>query len=140
MAQKYTCIGYFTKGGGYYGELRQAVVAEEMEGWIEVHHLPSREAIEASNLYDAAGGKLDDGNPPAILMDYEDHRLTASCGSGEAAQRYRAKQTALLNAGKFDEAQRMDFDDLHQHFGDKYDAYIAQVIEHTRNLHRLGYI
>jgi hypothetical protein len=140
MPQTQSCIKLFTKGGGYFGELREAVLAEEMEGWIDTHHIPSREAIEQSRLYYANGGKLDDGNPPAILMDYDDHCLTASYGNSTEAQEYRTKQFHLIEAGEFGKAQQMDIDDLHNLFGKKYDSFMAQTIEHTKNLRKMGYI
>lgn len=140
MAERQSCVELFTHGGGYYGGLRDDVAAEELEGWVEAHHIPSREAVEASKVYYMNGSKLDDGNPPAILMDYNDHRLTASCGNEYSAIEYRKKQLDLINEGKFDEAQKMDIDDIRRHFGGKYDRYINQAVEHTRNLHDLEYI
>ena len=140
MGKKYNCIEIFERGGGYYGELRDAVLEEELEGWVEAHHIPSREAIESSTLYYTNGGKLDDGNPPAILMDYDDHHLTASCGNEESANEYRKKQAELINAGKFMEAQKMDIEDVRLHFGNKYDRFIEQALEHAKNLQKLGII
>ena len=140
MTKKYNCIEIFKKGGGYYGELREDVLAEELEGWVEAHHIPSREAIESSSLYYKNGGKLDDGNTPAILMDYDDHRLTASCGNEESANEYRKKQAELINAGKFMEALKMDISDIRRNFASKYDRFIDQAVEHTKNLQKLGFI
>jgi len=140
MSERQSCIEIFTTGGGYYGGLRDDVIAEELEGWVEAHHIPSREAIEASPLYYANGGKLDDGNTPAILMDYDDHRLTASCGNEESANNYRQKQADLINAGKFLEAQKMDIDDIRRNFGKKYDHYIEQAVKHTKHLQEKGFI
>jgi len=139
MNDKKSCVEIFEIGGGYYGGLREDVLAEELKGWVEAHHIPSREAIEVSKLYYANGGKLDDGNTPAILMDYGDHRLTASCGNEESANDYRKKQAELINAGKFMEAQKMDIDDIRRNFGDKYDHYIAQALKHTKHLQAIGY-
>ena len=140
MGERQSCTEIFTVGGGYYGGLREDVIAEELEGWVEAHHIPSREAIEASKLYCENGGNLNDGNPPAVLMDYEDHRLTASCGNESSAIEYRGKQLELINAGKFMDAQQMDIDDLRRNFGNKYDRYIEQAVEHTKNLQKMGFI
>ena len=140
MGERKSCTEVFKIGGGYFGGLREDTLAEETEGWVEAHHIPSREAITASKLYYENGGQLDDGNTPAILMDYDDHRLTASCGNEESANEYRKKQTELINAGKFLEAQKMDIDDLRRNFGNKYDLFIAQAVEHTKHLQKLGYI
>jgi outer membrane protein OmpA-like peptidoglycan-associated protein len=140
MSERKSCTEIFKTGGGYYGELREAVDAEELEGWVEAHHIPSREAIEASKLYWKNGGKLDEGNPPAILMDYNDHRLTASCPGNPGAAEYRQKQADLIKAGKFIEAQKMDIDDIHSKFGNKYDHYIEQAIKHTKNIQKDGFL
>ena len=140
MDKKPSCIEIFKIGGGYYGGLREDVIAEELKGWVEAHHIPSREAIEASVFYYVNGGKLDDGSPPAILMDYDDHRLTASCGNEESANEYRKTQKELINSGKFMEAQKMDIEDIRGKFGTKYDQYINQAVEHTKKLKELGYI
>ena len=137
---KKNCTEIFETGGGYYGGLREDVLAEELEGWVEAHHIPSREAIESSKLYYSNGGKLDDGNTPAILMDYDDHRLTASCGNEESANEYRKKQAELINTGKFMEAQKMDIEDIRRNFGEKYDRFIEQAVEHTKNLQKLGFL
>ena len=61
------------KKGGSYGELK-----EEGHGWNsdppeEVHHMPSAEA-----------SPLERNDGPAIVMEREDHRETASCGYRKA--------------------------------------------------------
>lgn len=114
------------KKGGSYGELRS-----EGHGWNhnppeEVHHMPANEA-NGLETYDG----------PAIVMDKEDHRRTASCGNSLEAREYRAKQAELIKEGKFEEAMQMDIDDIHEKFGDKYDDAIAEMKEYAKEK---GYI
>jgi len=114
------------KKGGSYGELKQQ---EGREG-KEVHHMP---ADYASELHRNEG--------PAIIMDYEDHKKTASCGSSKEAQEYRQEQRKLIEQGKFREAFQMDVDDIHdpeKGFGDKYDDAIAEAEEYLNKLEEEG--
>ncbi len=67
----------------------------------------------------------------------EDHKKTASYGSGLAAIKYRENQRALVNAGKFDEAMQMDVDDIRSKFGSKYNKAIDEMIEYAEGK---GYI
>ena len=106
------------KGGSY----RDVKVDGEGDKY-EVHHMP---ADSASNL------ERDDG--PAIKMDKEDHRQTASCGMSQEAREYREKQRELIAEGKFKEALQMDIDDIHEKFGDKYDDAIAEMLEYVDQL------
>ena len=76
--------------------------------------------------------EVNDG--PAIVMDYQDHRQTASCGRSREAQEYRAKQKELIDQGKFREALQMDIDDIHDKFGTKYDKEINQMLEYYKEL------
>ncbi len=113
------------KKGGSYGE-----VFKEGEGDThEVHHMP---ADSASNL------ERNDG--PAIKMEKEDHRETASCGSSKEAREYREEQKKLIEEGKFREALQMDIDDIHEKFGDKYDDAIAEMLEYVDKLEEEGKI
>lgn len=114
------------KQGGSYGELKK-----EGHGWNheppqEIHHMPADEA-----------SPLDRNDGPAIAMDYEDHRQTASCGNSREAQEYRAKQKELIAEGKFAEAMQMDIDDIRDKFGSKYDDAIAEMKEYAKSK---GYI
>ncbi len=112
--------------GGSYGDLKK-----EGHGWNheppeEVHHMPADES-----------SPLDRNDGPAIAMDYEDHRQTASCGNSREAQEYRAKQKELIAEGKFAEAMQMDIDDIRDKFGSKYDDAIAEMKEYAKSK---GYI
>jgi|TergutMp193P3_1026864.scaffolds.fasta_scaffold02336_4 filamentous hemagglutinin len=140
MEKKQSCIDIFKIGGGFFGGLKEAVKLEELEGWVDVHHIPSRESIENSKLYYVNGGKLDDGNTPAIIMDWGDHQITGSYGASAEANEYRNKQKELINNGKFIEAQKMDIDDIQKNFGSRYDSYIEQAVAHTKYLQNNGYL
>jgi len=140
MDKRKSCIEIFDIGGGYFGGLKEAVGPEELEGWVDVHHIPSREAIENSKLYYGNGGSLDDGNTPAIIMDWGDHQLTGSYGASIEAITYRNRQKDLINSGKFMEALNMDIQDIRKKFGNKYDSYIEQALVHAKKLCDEGYI
>lgn len=113
------------KTGGSYGE----VFKEGMGDKYEVHHMP------ADNVN---GLERTDG--PAIRMDKEDHRQTASCGNSIEAREYRAHQKELIDQGKFREALEMDIEDIRDKFGDKYDESISQMLEYTNKLDAEGKI
>lgn len=113
------------KKGGSYGE-----VFKEGEGnKYEVHHMPADSTTE-----------LDRNDGPAIKMEKEDHRQTASCGNSREAREYRAKQRELIEQGKFREALQMDIDDIHDKFGNKYDDAIAEMLEYVDKLEAEGKI
>ena len=113
------------KKGGSYDE-----VFKEGEGdKFEVHHMP---ADSTSNL--------ERGDGPAIKMEKEDHRQTASCGSSREAREYRAQQKELIEQGKFREALQMDIDDIHEKFGHKYDDAISEMLEYVDKLEAEGKI
>ena len=111
------------KTGGSYGEMKKEGWGWNSEPPKEIHHMPSN---ESSYL------EVNDG--PAIVMDYQDHRQTASCGRSREAQEYRAKQKELIDQGKFREALQMDIDDIHDKFGTKYDKEINQMLEYYKEL------
>ena len=87
----------------------------------EVHHIPADSVT---------GIPYEDG--PAIKMDKEDHRRTASCGSSREAREYRKRQKELIQQGHFKEAVQMDIDDIQKKFGDKYDDAIEEMIEYMK--------
>jgi hypothetical protein len=112
------------KQGGSYSELKH--VSKEGQ---EIHHMPA-DSISP----------LERNDGPAIIMDKDDHRKTASCGNSKEAQEYRARQAELIEQGKFEEAVRMDIDDLYDKFGDKYDQGIGEMKEYAKQLHEEGKI
>lgn len=111
------------KDGGSYDDVFQPGEGDT----VEVHHMPANNATE-----------LAFGEGPAIRMEKDDHRQTASCGSSKEAKEYRAAQKELIDQGKFDEALQMDIDDIHDKFGDKYDEAIAQMKEYVDELKKDG--
>lgn len=113
------------KQGGSYKDVKKTSDGETHE----VHHMP---ADSASCL------ERDDG--PAIKMEKEDHRLTASCGSSRDAREYREQQRELIEQKKFKEALQMDIDDIHEKFGDKYDDAIKEMLDYVGQLEQEGKI
>lgn len=78
-----------------------------------------------------AASPLSTGKGPGISMSKADHRSTASIGNSKEAQIYRERQRALIEKGKFREAQKMDIDDIRDKFGDKYDEAIDKMTDYT---------
>ena len=115
-------------GGGSYKDVRDSVKKNGLEN-KEVHHMP---ADSISDLSTPEG--------PAIEMDKEDHRLTASFGFSKEAQEYRAYQKESIEKGNFKEAMQMDIKDIQQNFGDKYDAHIEQMLKYVDKLEKEGKI
>lgn len=111
-----------THEGGRYGDLTKESVAG-----TEVHHIPPK---SVNGLKEADG--------PAIRMDIEDHRQTASFGPSNEARDYRAQQDQLVKEGRFEEALNNDIKDLKEKFGDKYDEVIAQAKEYYAKIHAEG--
>lgn len=114
-----------TYQGGSYSEVKKNNDAEGKE----VHHIP---ADSASHL------ERNDG--PAISMDAEDHRQTASCGNSIEAREYRAKQKELIDNGKFRDAFEMDVKDIQSKFGNKYDKAISEARAYVDKLEQGGKI
>ncbi len=114
-----------SKNGGSYKEVK-----DNTEGNThEVHHMPADSA-----------SPLERNDGPAIKMEREDHRQTASCGSSIEAREYRAQQKNLIDQGNFREALQMDINDIHEHFNDKYDGAIAEMLEYVNKLEKEGKI
>lgn len=111
--------------GGRYKDMKDEGWGHNTEPPTEVHHMPANSASELPT---------DDG--PCIVMDYEDHRETASCGNSREAQEYRAKQKELIEQGKFREAFQMDVDDIQEKFGDKYDDAISKAEDYLDKLEK----
>jgi RHS repeat-associated protein len=97
--------------GGRYGDLR------------------ARPGIERNHIPPDSVTRLPTRQGPAIQMERADHYRTASWGNSVEAQRYRAVQLTLINAGRFDDAVLMDIIDIRSKFGTKYDEAILQMID-----------
>lgn len=89
--------------------------------------LPWGDGLDSHHMPANAISPLPANMGPAIQMDPQDHRLTASYGSGPDAVMYRAEQSRLIAAGNFSGAFAMDVADIKANFGDKYDGAIAQA-------------
>lgn len=111
--------------GGSYSEVKKYSNGETHE----VHHMP---ADSASNLERTDG--------PAIRMEKDDHRQTASCGSTREARDYQATQKELIDNGRFREALQMDIDDIREKFVSKYDGAISEMLEYVDKLEMEGKI
>jgi len=83
---------------------------------------------------------LETKDGPAIRMEKENHRKTASCGSSREAKEYQAEQKKLIDEGKFREAIKMDIDDIREKFGNKYDNAISEMLEYVDKLEAEGRI
>lgn len=116
------------EGGGSYKDVKSFVNDNGHEN-KEVHHMPS----DYSSPLERAEG-------PCIEMDKEDHRKTASCGRSVEAQEYREKQRELIDQGDFRGALQMDIDDIHEKFGNKYDAPIQEMLKYVDKLEQEGKI
>ncbi|WP_341405416.1 phage portal protein family protein [Luteolibacter soli] len=71
---------------------------------------------------------------PSISMKEEHHWVTESNGSSKKAKAYRARQKALIEQGRFREAQQMDIDDVRSKFGDEYDGLMQEMQGYTTKI------
>lgn len=115
-------------GGGSYREVCKFVKENGLEN-KEVHHIPADSASPLERM---------DG--PCIMMDKEDHRMTASCGNSKEAQEYRAIQKELIDKGDFESAMKMDIEDIRDKFGSKYDAQIDEMLKYFDKIKETGNI
>ncbi|MFD1832563.1 DUF6531 domain-containing protein [Streptomyces desertarenae] len=107
-----------TDKGGWYGGLQPAGDGKE------INHIPAKASYK--HLVDP---RLTPHMGPAIRMERSDHREVTSTGSSHEAKAWHARQRALIDAGRFDEAMKMDIDDIRARFGSKYDQHIADMVE-----------
>ena len=118
---------YYKQEGGSYKDLDKANPGRK--NIEEVHHMPA----------DSVNG-LERNDGPAIVMDYADHKCTASYDHAPGADAYRLTQQKLIEAGKFMEAFNMDVDDIQMLFGNKYDGAIDQARHYLVEMIRTGVI
>ncbi|MFI8993386.1 RHS repeat-associated core domain-containing protein [Streptomyces sp. NPDC053542] len=107
-----------TDKGGWYGGMTPA-----REG-NEINHIPAKAAYK--HLSDP---RLTPHMGPSIRMEKPDHRVVSSTGSTAEAKAWRQQQRDLIDAGRFDEAMKMDIDDIRELFGAKYDQHIADMVD-----------
>jgi RHS repeat-associated protein len=106
--------------GGWYGMLKPA------RSGNEINHMPAKAAYDHLSLTPHMG--------PAIRMERRDHRLVSSTDSrGYSATPWRNTQRQLVDQGKFDEAMKMDIDDIRQRFGNKYDQHIKDMVDSMKD-------
>lgn len=117
--------------GGSYNQLKEAGHDHGHIPPEEKHHMPAWEAMENTT-------KIEYGDCPAIAMEKDDHKQTASWGNSLEAREYRAEQARLIKEGKIEEAMQMDIDDIHDKFGDKYDEGIQEMKDYYNNLKEEG--
>lgn len=118
-------VGPF-RGGSYDGT--KGVGARGMES----NHIPPKSV-----------SPLSPGKSPAIQMDYPDHRIARSTGSGKRAEQWRARQQDLINQGKYRDAAAMDYKDAREvarKAGDpkKYNEALRERSEYQKCLEKHG--
>ncbi|MGK5730285.1 DUF6531 domain-containing protein [Streptomyces sp. URMC 124] len=104
-----------TDRGGWYGRLQPA------RDHNEINHIPAKSAYKHLKT-------LTEHMGPAIRMDKPDHREVGSTGSSREARAWQKAQRNLIDQGRFDEAMKMDIDDIRARFGNKYDQHIADMV------------
>ncbi|WP_079167015.1 DUF6531 domain-containing protein, partial [Streptomyces oceani] len=108
--------------GGWYGQMQPAGPGNE------INHIPAKSAYK--HLSDP---RLTEHMGPAVRMEYQDHRDVTSTGSSREAKSWQAEQRALIDQGKFDEAMKMDIDDIRSRYGGKYDVGIQQMVDSLKS-------
>lgn len=109
--------------GGSYSEVKKNSNGETHE----VHHMPA----DSASMLERCDG-------PAIKMEKDDHKQTASYGASKEAREYQAAQKNLVDNGKFREAIQMDIDDIKDKFGSKYDQAISEMCDYVDKLEMEG--
>ncbi|WP_051450137.1 RHS repeat-associated core domain-containing protein [Actinospica robiniae] len=115
--------------GGYYKGLQPAnfpPTHPRTSTDYEINHVPPQAAYKG--ILDLGSGKRVPYGP-AIRMEYDDHRKLKSTDPSLAGDAYRAKLRSLVQQGKFDEAMKMDLDDIRAKYPGKYDAAIDEMIK-----------
>ncbi|MFJ3164386.1 RHS repeat-associated core domain-containing protein [Streptomyces kanasensis] len=129
-----------TENGGWYSGLTPANLkkpdgSRRTDVDMEINHIPAKNAYahldEPGFKTNKDGGGA--GMGPAIRMEYDDHRAMTSTGSSNKSIRWRAKQRALIDAGRWDKAMMMDIDEVRKKFGTKYDQHIKDMIDSLQN-------
>ncbi|WP_327190863.1 DUF6531 domain-containing protein [Streptomyces xinghaiensis] len=129
-----------TELGGWYSGLLPANLKNDDGSRrtnvdMEVNHIPAKASYSHLNepgFKVAQTGKRKGkgaGMGPSIRMDEADHRRLTSTGSGKASDLWRARQRALIDSGRWDQAMKMDIDEIRTLYGNKYDTHIADMID-----------
>jgi hypothetical protein len=114
------------RGGSYDGT--KGVGAKGMES----NHIPPKSV-----------SPLSPGKSPAIQMDYPDHRIARSTGSGKRAEQWRAQQQDLIRQGRYRDAAAMDYKDARRvarQAGDpkKYNEALKERSAYQKCLEKFG--
>ena len=115
-----------TTKGGSYGELRKET---SRKNDVEIHHMP---ANSVSNLTRWTA--------PCIILEKEEHKLTASYGRSKASQNHRLKQKQLISEGRFLDAEIMDIKDILKKTKAKYVKALLQKLDYDEKLYKEGKI
>ncbi|MFC7977704.1 RHS repeat-associated core domain-containing protein [Streptomyces cinereoruber] len=124
-----------TESGGWYSGMTPANLKDDdgnrrTDVDMEINHIPAKNAYahldEPGFRTNADGGGA--GMGPAIRIEYDDHRKMTSTGSSHKSVKWRVDQRALIDAGRWDLATKMDIDECRRKFGTKYDTHIADMI------------
>jgi RHS repeat-associated protein len=121
--------------GGWYGSLQPANWTDGSDTTrYEINHMPAQASYKSLGL---GGGDLNPRYGPSIRMEYDDHRNFISTGSGPGPDAWRAQQSSLIRQGKFDEAIKMDIDEIRRVHGPKYDSAIKEMVDSIPNNEKL---
>lgn len=129
-----------TEEGGWYSGLKPANLKDANGNRVtttdmEINHIPAKASYahldEPGFRTNASGGGA--GMGPAIRMEIDDHRDVTSTGSGAVSVQWRATQQSLIDAGRWDEAMKMDIDEIRDLYGTKYDTHIADMVESLKD-------
>ncbi|GEK04039.1 RHS repeat-associated core domain-containing protein [Streptomyces sp. ATE26] len=129
-----------TENGGWYSGMKPANLLNEKKERInpvdqEINHIPAKASYSHLDMPGFRTSKNGGGAGmgPAIRMDAEDHRELSSTGSSKESDEWRAKQRALIDAGRWDQAMKMDIDEIRELYGDKYDSHIKDMVDSLKN-------
>jgi RHS repeat-associated protein len=129
-----------TEKGGWYSGMKPANLLDDNKKRInpvdqEINHIPAKASYSHLDLPGFRTSKNGGGAGmgPAIRMDAEDHRDLTSTGSSHESEAWRAKQRALIDAGRWDQAMKMDIDEIRELYGDKYDKHIKDMVGSLEN-------
>lgn len=129
-----------TEDGGWYSGMKPANLLDKKKQRTnpveqEINHIPAKASCAHLDITgfrtDKTGGGA--GMGPAIRMDCDDHRKPTSTGSSKRSERWRAKQRVFIDAGRWDNAMKMDIDEIRKLYGDKYDSHIKDMVDSLEN-------
>ncbi len=127
---KNPCAALAGGGPGKYKGGAHAFMKTPTGDGLDSHHMPAK-----------AISPLPPDMGPAIKMDPEDHKLTASYGKSAKAFMYRNAQKKLISSGNFAAAFAMDVADIKsKNPNGKYDNAIVQATAYMACLKKFGLV